>query len=61
MNGGKVDLLTLFALLAAFVAVEVVQLRGVHRLAWRTSQTSTGKCVNLLTLLTRLLARETNA
>lgn len=37
-SGGKGDLLTLFALLAAFVAVEAVLLAGVHHLAWRTSR-----------------------
>lgn len=61
VKGGKGGLLTLFALLAAFVAVQAVQLRGVQHLAWRTGQTSTEQCVNPLTLLTGLLGRETHA
>lgn len=34
VSGGKGDLLTLFAVLAAFVTVEAV-LTGVRHLAWR--------------------------
>lgn len=45
VSGGKGDLLTLFALLAAFVAVEAVHLAGVHHLAWRNRQTSREKQV----------------
>lgn len=45
VSGGKGDLLTLFALLAAFVAVEAVFLAGVQHLAWRNRQASREKQV----------------
>lgn len=45
VSGGKGDLLTLFALLAAFVAVEAVLLAGVQHLAWRNRQASREKQV----------------
>lgn len=48
MKRGKGDLLTLFALAAAVVTVEAVQVPGVCNLAWWKSQTGTGKCVKYL-------------